>query len=793
MPLSGNLCVIGFPSGQKEIEIVRIIEPWRRRQFVNDELQQVKDPSLVCQILINQGIQDIMMDGKKADAVVTYKTSMYYGSSGSPVFNDHYLIGLHTRGYDYGPEGDPMSLLEYAQPVLSIFEDFVIKFSKDGDYELLLRVKEVAKGNIHLEGILESLFLKLTGVDAVVEKVTFIGTYVGHCSVMLTLSAWGCNGEAVIMSCESQMVEDAQNQHHKTVHTRNKYSVFYIDTVGGKNTRTKTLFRNSAVKKFKYLCVYGKKGMTVDDALRNDGRFIKDLGNFTLSDNENPNCITERTQKVDNLDQKKFKLCLPRNMRTNDEKLQNNPLSYHREQGGPPAPCSGENGARKRHTSRHRQGKRAGLHARLKARSNRPPLPSLLLANVRSLENKLDELRARITSQREVRDCCALILTETWLSASVPDTAIQLQSHSTHRGDRTAAAGKTKGGGVCIFVNNAWCGDVQIVHKCCTPDVELLLLKCRPFYLPREFSVVFLAAVYINPHANSAAALGILHDIISAQETAHPDAAFIIGGDFNHCNLRTVLPKFYQHVSIPTREQSTLDHVYTNIRGAYKAAPRPHFGLSDHISVFLYPAYRQKLKQTNPSLQESDPMSNILSLNMDETKKMVLDMRRESRQHQPLMIRDSEVECVSSFKLLGIHICDDLTWTLNITQLVKKAHQRLYFLRRLRKFGMSQRTQRTSYTAVIESILTSCIMVWYRNSTAADRKRLQRAVRMTERIVQVPLPSMQDINIESTGEPAASSETPPTPSTHSSVFCPLAGVIQVVILLFFMLWFCLIF
>ncbi|KAI3370880.1 hypothetical protein L3Q82_007140 [Scortum barcoo] len=130
------------------------------------------------------------------------------------------------------------------------------------------------------------------------------------------------------------------------------------------------------------------------------------------------------------------------------------------------------------------------------------------------------------------------------------------------------------------------------------------------------------------------------------------------------------------------------------------------------------------------------------------------------------MIRDSEVECVSSFKFLGIHICDDLTWTLNITQLVKKAHQRLYFLRRLRKFGMSQRTQRTFYTAVIESILTSCITVWYGNSTAADCKRLQRAVRLAERIVQGTAAPVcrTSTTAESTGEPAASSETPPPPA-----------------------------
>ncbi|XP_049329182.1 uncharacterized protein LOC125790231 [Astyanax mexicanus] len=193
---------------------------------------------------------------------------------------------------------------------------------------------------------------------------------------------------------------------------------------------------------------------------------------------------------------------------------------------------------------RRKRGKRGGLHARLKARASRPPVPSLLLANVRSLENKLDELRARITSQREMRECCALIFTETWLSDKVPDSAIQFETHSVHRGDRTAASGKATGGGVCVFVNNAWCRDVQTVHQHCSPDVEFLLLKCRPHYLPREFSAVFLCSVYIHPRANSTAALGALHDVISALETAHPDAVIITAGDFNQCNLRTVFHNY---------------------------------------------------------------------------------------------------------------------------------------------------------------------------------------------------------------------------------------------------------
>ena len=51
----------------------------------------------------------------------------------------------------------------------------------------------------------------------------------------------------------------------------------------------------------------------------------------------------------------------------------------------------------------------------------RPALPSILLSNVRSLENKMDYLRLDLTTQHKVRDCSAVILTETWLNQKVPD------------------------------------------------------------------------------------------------------------------------------------------------------------------------------------------------------------------------------------------------------------------------------------------------------------------------------------------------------------------------------------
>ncbi len=58
---------------------------------------------------------------------------------------------------------------------------------------------------------------------------------------------------------------------------------------------------------------------------------------------------------------------------------------------------------------------------------------------------------------------------------------------------------------------------------------------------------------------------------------------------------------------------------------------------------------------------------NNLSLNVEKTKEVVMDFRRNSVDHPPLTIDSSTVERVSSTKFLGVHITEDLTWTTNTT------------------------------------------------------------------------------------------------------------------------------
>ncbi len=66
-------------------------------------------------------------------------------------------------------------------------------------------------------------------------------------------------------------------------------------------------------------------------------------------------------------------------------------------------------------------------------------------------------------------------------------------------------------------------------------------------------------------------------------------------------------------------------------------------------------------------------------------------------------------------------------------------------LRWLRKFGTSPSILRSFYTCTVESILTGCITDWFGNSTAGNRKALQKVVRTVRHIVGGELPSLQDI------------------------------------------------
>eukprot|EP00061_Rhincodon_typus_P018765 g48073.t1 len=83
-------------------------------------------------------------------------------------------------------------------------------------------------------------------------------------------------------------------------------------------------------------------------------------------------------------------------------------------------------------------------------------------------------------------------------------------------------------------------------------------------------------------------------------------------------------------------------------------------------------------------------------------KELIIDFRKKGGEHAPIYINRIEDERVESIKFLIMTITDNLSWTSHINATVKKA-QHLFFLKRLRKFGMSIRSLINFYRCTIES------------------------------------------------------------------------------------------
>ncbi|XP_048842540.1 uncharacterized protein LOC125715253 [Brienomyrus brachyistius] len=205
----------------------------------------------------------------------------------------------------------------------------------------------------------------------------------------------------------------------------------------------------------------------------------------------------------------------------------------------------------------------------------------------------MDELHA-LNNQRFYRECSLFIFTETWLTELTPEANVDLRGFASVRADRDAeACGKSRGGGLIVYINNRWCnpGHVSVKASLCCPDLELLVVSMRPYYLPRELSHVICVCVYIPPRADAATACEKIHIVTARLQTQHPEAFIIITGDFNHVTLDYTLASFYQFVDCPTRNNRTIDLLYANMRDAYRATPLPPLGKSDHNLVYLKPQY----------------------------------------------------------------------------------------------------------------------------------------------------------------------------------------------------------
>ena len=91
----------------------------------------------------------------------------------------------------------------------------------------------------------------------------------------------------------------------------------------------------------------------------------------------------------------------------------------------------------------------------------------------------------------------------------------------------------------------------------------------------------------------------------------------------------------------------------------------------------------------------------------------------------PLLMNNTTVDRVSTFKLLGVHISNDLKWTENSDAVLSKIASRLYFLRQLKRAGATTSDLICFYCTVIRPILEYANPVWHSSLTVAQSDILE--------------------------------------------------------------------
>jgi hypothetical protein len=101
----------------------------------------------------------------------------------------------------------------------------------------------------------------------------------------------------------------------------------------------------------------------------------------------------------------------------------------------------------------------------------------------------------------------------------------------------------------------------------------------------------------------------------------------------------------------------------------------------------------------------------------------------------PLMLGGATVDRVTTFKLLGVHVSDDLRWQQHVDAISSKAASRLWFLRQLKRSGAPIEDLLCFYKTVVRPVLEYACPVWHSSLTKGQTNALESLQKRAMRIV----------------------------------------------------------
>ncbi|XP_078021519.1 serine protease FAM111A-like [Epinephelus lanceolatus] len=155
LPHSGGICIIGHPhGGVKKIDPCLIIPTENRTQVVErhhsenpagvqPETPHYSENQQPIQMITQRFFEDVTKHVQHNRQALTYESCFYFGSSGSPVFDEHCnVVAMHSGGYVYhNVRGQRQSVIEYAHPLSFIKERIFVQMMKRTRPDVLAEYK----------------------------------------------------------------------------------------------------------------------------------------------------------------------------------------------------------------------------------------------------------------------------------------------------------------------------------------------------------------------------------------------------------------------------------------------------------------------------------------------------------------------------------------------------------------------------------------------------------------------------------------------------------------------------
>ncbi|XP_071187763.1 serine protease FAM111A-like isoform X1 [Salvelinus alpinus] len=161
-PKTGGVCLIGHPGGGvKRTDPTTIIERERRGEAFQRETGKNDRMDMLIKTSIEENKEKYDMLMKPDNTEVTYDTCLFHGASGSPVFDEScQVIAMHTGGFPYTDEG-VKSVIEYAIPLFTILENFLINMKDRNNVEILTKFTREALTGPHLLDFIYNFIIHL--------------------------------------------------------------------------------------------------------------------------------------------------------------------------------------------------------------------------------------------------------------------------------------------------------------------------------------------------------------------------------------------------------------------------------------------------------------------------------------------------------------------------------------------------------------------------------------------------------------------------------------------------------